>query len=95
MEDRPLLLKKTSQEVKRNIPISITYNRTSPKIKSLVAKQWHVLQVNPEFKEIFQLSPLIAFYNNTNVQQLIGSNTTKHNKKLVKSDSKLNGKCFP
>ena len=57
------LLNRTSQEVKRNIPISY--------IKSIDEKNWHVLLVNPGFKEI---SPLIAFRKKTNLKQIIESN---------------------
>ena len=89
-----LLLNKTSQEVKRNIPITIIYNRTLTNIKSIVEKHWHVLQVNPEFKEIFQSSPLMAFSKSTNLKQIIGSNTIEHNKKVIKFNNKLNGKCL-
>ena len=38
VEDRTLLLNKSSREVKRNIPISITYNGTLPYNKSVVEK---------------------------------------------------------
>ena len=48
VQERTLPLNKNPQEVKQSIPISITYNRTLPKIKSIVHKHWHVLQVNPD-----------------------------------------------
>ena len=90
LEDRRLLLNKISQEVRPIIPISIKYNGTLLNIKAIV---WHLLQVNPEFKEIFQSSLLIVFHKNINLKQIIGSNTTEHNKKVIKFINKLNGKC--
>ena len=94
-QERTLLLNKNPEEVKQSIPISITYNRTLPKIKSIVAKHWHVLQVNPELKERFQSSPIIAFRKNKNLKQIIGNNTIEHNKKLIRSNNKVNGKSSP
>ena len=92
VQERTLLLNRNPEEVKQSIPISITYNRTLPKIKSIVDKHWHVLQVNPELKERFQLSPIIAFPKNKNLKQITGSNTIEHNKKLIRSNNKVNGK---
>ena len=88
VEGRRLLLNKISQEVRRIIPIK--YNGTLLNIKAIF---WHVLQINPEFKEIFQSTPLIAFHKNTNLKQIIGSNTIENNKKVTKFINKLNGKC--
>ena len=64
VQERTLLLNKNPVEVKQSIPISVTYNRTLPKIKSVVDKHRHVLQVNPELKERIQSSPIIAFRKN-------------------------------
>ena len=58
-------------------------------------KHWHVLQVNPELKERFQSSPIIAFCKNKNLKQIIGSNTIEHNKKLIRSNKKVNCKSSP
>ena len=95
VQERALLLNKNPEEVKQSIPNSITYNGTLPKIKSIVDKHWHVLQVNPEVKERFQLSPIIAFCKNKNLKQIIGSNMIEHNKKLIRSNNKVNGKSSP
>ena len=53
------------------------------------------MQVNPELKEIFQSSQIIAFRKNKNLKQIIGSNTIEHNKKLTISNNKVNGKSSP
>ena len=95
VQERTLLLNTNPEEVKQSIPISITYNQTLPNIKSIVDKDWHVLQVNPELQERFQSSPIIAFRKNKNLKQIIGSNTTEHNKKLIRSNNKVNGKSSP
>ena len=93
--ERTLLLIGNPEEVKQSIPFSITYNRTLLKIKSIVDNNWHVLQVNPELKERFQSSPIKAFRKNKNLRQIIGSNTIEHNKKLIRSNNKVNGKSSP
>ena len=95
VQERTLLLNKSPEQVKQSIPISITYNRTLPKIKSIVDKHWHFFQVNPELKERFQSSPIIAFRKNKSLKQIIGSNTIEHNKKLLRSNNKVNGKSSP
>ena len=95
VQERTLLLTKNREEVKQSIPISITYNRTLPKIKSIVDNHWHFLKVNPALKETFQSSAVIAFHTNKNLKQMIGSNTIEHNKKLIRSNNNVNGKSSP
>ena len=63
VQERTLPLNKNPEEVKQSIPISITYNGTLPKIKTIVDKHWHVLQVYPELKERFQSSAKIKISN--------------------------------
>ena len=92
VQERTFLLNKNPEEVKQSIPISITYNRTLPKIKSIVDKHWHVLQFNPELKERFQSSPIIAFRKNKNLKQII---KISNNKKLIRSNNTVNGKSSP
>ena len=58
-------------------------------------KHWHVLQVNPQLKERFQSSPIIAFRKNKNLKQIIGNNAIQHNKKLIRSNNKINGNSSP
>ena len=41
------------------------------------------------------MSPIIAFHKNKNLKQIIGSNTIEHNKKLIRSNNKVNGKSSP
>ena len=53
------------------------------------------MQVNPELKGRFQSSPIIAFRKNKNLKQIIESNTIEHNKKLIRSNNKVNGKSSP
>ena len=47
-------------------------------------KHWHVLNINNTFGNVFKATPVIAFRKNTSLRQIIGTNTTRHNQKLVK-----------
>ena len=62
-----LLLNKNAKEIKLSIPISITYNRSLPKVKSIAERHYHILKVNLEFKEIFHAPSLITFRKNRNL----------------------------
>lgn len=76
-----LLLNKSAQEVIHNILISIKYNQTLPKVKSRFEKHWHILKS----KEIFLVSPLIAFRKSANLKKITGNNAIKGNQKLIRS----------
>ena len=77
-----LLVTKNAQKREYNISISVTYNRTLPKIKSIVEKHCFILQVNLELKKIPYAWPLIFFHENANLKQIIGSNETDHNNQI-------------
>ena len=34
------------------LPLTITYNRTLPNFKTIIDKNWHILQIEPKLKEI-------------------------------------------
>ena len=68
VESKTLLLNKTLQEVKHIIVISNIYNRVLSNIKSIVQNYWYALQIDPDFKEVFQYLPLIAFGKTTNLK---------------------------
>ena len=79
-KDRENLLNKPTEEAKQILPIAITYCRTLPNKKSIVEKNWHVLQVNSKFKKIFPESHIIAYRRNANLKEIIESNSTENNK---------------
>ena len=72
IERKELLQNNEEINKKKNIPLALTYNRTLPNISEIVRKNWHILQINPEFRNVFVNKPTIAFKRNKNIQDLIG-----------------------
>ena len=68
LQEREQLLKEKKKETATNIPLSLKYNRTLPKVKEIVMKRWHLLHINPNLAEIFQSPPILAFHRNKNLK---------------------------
>ena len=77
------------------MPFSVTYNSVLPKIKEIINKHWQILNLDSSFKKIFNSSQLmIAFRKNTNLKQLIGTNTIRNNQKFLATIQLTNaGQC--
>ena len=74
-QDRTGLLNKEKTETGNHLTLCVTYNKTLPNIKTILEKHWHILNVNPELKKVFENKPLLALCKNKNLRQLIGGNT--------------------
>ena len=94
-QDRTGLLNKEKTEIGNHLTLCVTYNKTLPNIKTILGKHWHILNVNPELKKVFENKPLFAFRKNKNLRQLIGGNTIEKNKKLLTTNKFTNGNCSP
>ena len=70
---------------KNRIPLSITYNRTLPNISKIVNRNWNILQINTEFQEVFQTTPMLAFKCGKNLQEIIGGHRVKQEKVFKKN----------
>ena len=70
-QDRTGLLNKEKTETGNHLTLCVTYNKTLPNIKTILEKHWHMLNVNPELKKVFENKPLLAFRKNKNLRQLI------------------------
>ena len=77
------------------LPLSTTYNKNLPNIKSILEKHWHILKVNPEFEQIFKVNPMIAFRKNRSIKDIIGGDTIENNKRMLPAKTKKAGKCSP
>ena len=44
---------KQNNEPKYRSPLTLTNNRTLPKVKEVVRKHWNMSQINKEFKNVF------------------------------------------
>ena len=60
LQEREQLLKEKKKDTANNIPLSLKYNRTLPKIKEIVMKHWHLRHTNPNLAEIFQNPPIFS-----------------------------------
>ena len=64
--------------------------------KRYFKKHWHILQVNQSCKKSFGTLPIIAFRKETNLKQIIGTNTIHNNEHLIKTKNNHHtGKCVP
>ena len=95
LQEREQLLKEKKKETATNIPLSLKYNRTLPKIKEIVMKHWHLLHINPNLAEIFQNPPILAFRRNKNLRDIIGTKLIENGKVKKKFTNKIQSKCTP
>ena len=77
------------------LPLTVTYNRTLPDLKTIIDKNWHILQIEPKLKEIFAEPPILAFKRNKNLRDIIGGNKVFYNKKKLNVNKFNKGKCQP
>ena len=54
---RDELLNKIKTSNTEYLPLTVTYNRTLPDLKTLIDKNWHILQIESKLKELFAESP--------------------------------------
>ena len=71
-QDRTRLLNKEKTETGNHLTLCVTYSKTIPNIKTILEKHWHILNVSPELKKLFENKPLLNFRKNKNLGQLIG-----------------------
>ena len=88
-EEREQLLIEKKNETATSIPLSLKYNRILPKIKEIVMKHWHLLHINPNLMEIFQNPPILAFCQNRNLRDIIGTKLIENGKVKRKFTSKI------
>ena len=92
--DRKQQLHQQECHDKQCIPLSVTHSRALPNLNHILTKHWHILQANQSCKKTFTLS-IIAFRKDTNLRQIIGTNTIHNNEKLIKTITNHHtGKCI-
>ena len=79
---RKELLNKIKTSNTERLPLTVTYNRTLPDLKTIIDKNWHILQIEPKLKEIFAEPPILAFKRNKNFRDIIGGIKVFDNKKF-------------
>ena len=58
-------------------------------------KHWHLLHINPNLTEIFQNPPILAFRQNKNLRDIIGTKLIENGKVKRKFTNKIQGKSTP
>ena len=89
------LLNKIKTSNTERLPLTVTYNRTLPDVKTVIDKNWHILQIEPKLKEIFAEPPILAFKRNKNLKDIIGGNKAFDNKKNLNVKKFTKRKCQP
>ena len=89
------LLKEKKKETATNIHLLLNYNRTLSKIKEIVMKHWHLMHINTNLAEIFQIPPILAFLLNKNLRNIIGTKLIETGKVERTFTNKIQGKYTP
>lgn len=67
IEQKEVLQDNEKINTKKNIPLVLAHNRTIRNISEVVGKNWHILQINPEFRNAFVNKPTTEFKRNKNI----------------------------
>ena len=89
------LLNKIKTSNTERLPLTVTYNRTLPDLKTIIDKNWHILQIESKLKFFFAEPPILAFKRNKNLKDIIGGNKAFDNKKNLNVKKFNKGKCQP
>ena len=94
--ERDALLTPKSKEIDQKRFLFITtYNKTSPNLKQIINKHWHLLQINSNLRTAFEQEPLIPYRQNKNLRDLIGSKKILDGKVARENNSKKQLYCRP
>ena len=89
------LLNKNKTSNTELLPLAVTYNRALPDLKTIIDKNWHILQIEPKLKETFAEPPVLAFKSNKNLKDIIMGNMIFDNKKTLDLKKFNKGTCQP
>ena len=88
IERKELLQNNEKINSKKNIPTQ----QNIPNISEIVRKNWYILQINPEFRNVFVNKPAIAFKRYKNIRDLIDGHLIKDGKVAKKKLEKRQDK---
>ena len=80
---RKELLNKVKTSNTERLPLTVTCNRALPDLKTVIGKNWRILQIEPKLKEIFAEPPILAFNGNENLKDIIEGNKVFDYKKIL------------
>ena len=78
-------LQLSTREDSSRIPLITTFNHTLPPLASIIRSRWDILQIKPEYEELFSEPGLVSFRRSPNIRDFVGSNTISDNRVLRKS----------
>ena len=81
---RSTLLNPTQKECNAVTPFITTYNRTLSPVKHILHKYWNILQLNGKFQKSFENKPMISYWRNQYLRDIIGGNRISKNKVIRK-----------
>ena len=81
-----MLTPKPNNVSTNRIPLVLRLDKTLPNIKEIVNKHWHLLQINPNHKNIVEEKPIIDYRRIRNLRELIGSNRTLNDRVVRKNN---------
>ena len=81
-----MLTPKPNNASTNRIHLVLRLNKTLPNIKEIVNKHWHLLQINPNHKNIVEEKPIIDYRRIRNLRELIGSNRTLNDRVVRKNN---------
>ena len=62
------MLNKFKTSNTERLALTVTYSKTLPDLKTIINKNWHILQIEPKLKEVFAEPPILAFKRNKKCQ---------------------------
>jgi hypothetical protein len=97
--DRTEVLKKVTKTKKERVVLAVTYHPKLPSASSIISKHWRTLSKDQKAKEIFPLSPMVAFKQPPNLtnklvhEKLPNQGKTKKQVTCTKQCNKPCGIC--
>ena len=88
------LLNKIKTSNTERLPLTVTYNRTLPDLKTIVDKISIFYKLNQNWKKFFAKPSILAFKRN-NLRDIIRGNKVFDNKKVLNVSKFNEGKCQP
>ena len=89
------LLNKIKISNTESLLLTFTCSRTLPDLKTIIDKNWHILQIEPKLKEIFIEPPILVFKRNKNLRDITKGNKVFDNKRILNLKKFNKQKCKP
>ena len=90
-----IFLRKKTRKKSGRTPLAIAYNRFLPNILKIITKNWNILNINKNLKEIFKNEPITVFKRNRNMNEIIGTHWIENGRVKKNLKTLKEGKCTP